>query len=57
MVFFPSYSLEHFDEPEFLTPAQGADWFDHSFSSPAFERPQRNIIHRYLNIGKQISEI
>ena len=48
MVFFPSYSLEYFDELEFLSPAQGADWFDHTFSSPTFEEPSRTAIQNYL---------
>ena len=52
--FFPSYSLEHFDELEFLSPAQGADWFDHSFSSPTFEKPTKDVTREYLNVEKAI---
>jgi hypothetical protein len=46
--------LEQFKELEFLRPAEGTDWLDHSFDSPTFEGYKRRTIKAYLNPQKVI---
>jgi RHS repeat-associated protein len=46
--------LKQYKELEFLTPAKGTDWLDHSFDSPTFTRSKRESISTYFNIGKAI---
>jgi hypothetical protein len=46
--------LEQYKELEFLTPAEGTDWLDHSFDSPTFTKSKVDIFNFYLQTGKAI---